>query len=434
MRFFKENKQEKYDKERFYGAYIHDLRRYYEVPQKDLAKTLHVSKSTWSKMESGQQNMDYGMFHQCIDYFKKIDSDYDFNEKVSKLSEAEQWIDFCLQGFINLSYFDKLDEIKNYLDQEENKHSFAYFQYCLIEQFYDLFSNKGSMKAIEKLIDSGYFLDPYHLAILYDLNGIIEDFTIVSSIQVQIEHLKTALSYAKQSENIALIGLIEYHLNYHYSDVNDLIRAMDMVEQAKDHFQRSGCYRRLISVQVNEANIYMKMRIYSKAESIYKSLSIQREQIKNDFLESTLYENLAWCNFLQENDEKALDYALQAKEEGSTFPDVDIVLVFSNYRLKRFEKAREFAKSFLKKDSTSERAKFIKLFMHLVLQVLDSKTDPCDLADQIQSQLSSFQMVELEIPFYTLLVDFYQSEKKYEQALKYQGLLVNYLKFDFNNH
>ncbi|EOS59786.1 hypothetical protein C815_02026 [Firmicutes bacterium M10-2] len=57
--------------------------------------------------------MDYGMFCQCIDYFKKIDSDYDFNEKVSKLSEAEQWINFCLQGFINLSYFDKLNEIKD---------------------------------------------------------------------------------------------------------------------------------------------------------------------------------------------------------------------------------------------------------------------------------------------------------------------------------
>lgn len=90
MRFFKENKQEKYDKERFYGAYIHDLRRYYEISQKDLAKALHMSAPALSKMESGQQNMDYGTFRQCINYFNKVDPDYDFNENISKLSEAEQ--------------------------------------------------------------------------------------------------------------------------------------------------------------------------------------------------------------------------------------------------------------------------------------------------------------------------------------------------------
>ncbi|WP_288162248.1 hypothetical protein [Dubosiella newyorkensis] len=423
-----------YNRDRFYGAYVQQMRRYYVVSQKDMANKLHLSSSALSKIESGQQNMDLVLFDKAIAFFEELDRDYRFIRDVSKVIEAENWIDRCLNGFLNLSYSDLMEELKSYLDHMENKHSLAHFHYSLIELFNALFNNEGSMKNVENLIDSGYFADSYHLAILYDLHGIIEDFTAAPDIQIQIESLKRALLYAEQCEDFALIGLIEYHLNYHYSDANDLIRALASVEQAKKHFQRSGCYRRLISAQMNEANIYLKMRIYSKAEEIYLSLLTQREQVQNDFLGSTLYENLAWCEFLQEKDKKALTYALKAKDEKSTFPDIDIVLVFSNYRLQRFEQARQFAKLFLDHGSKEERVKFIKLFMRLVLQVLDQKSDLSGLINEIQSQLSSFQMVELEIPFYSLLIDHYQSKNEWEQTIKYQDLLIKYLKLNFNNH
>ncbi|MFA1015999.1 helix-turn-helix domain-containing protein [Dubosiella newyorkensis] len=208
MWFFKENIQEKYNKKRFYGAYIHDLRRYYEIPQKDLAKTLHISAPALSKMESGQQNMDYSMFHQCIDYFKKLDPDYDFNENVSKLSEAEQWIDFCLKEFINLSYFDKTDRIKKYLDNQDNKNSIAYFHYKMIESFYEMFNGKGTMEQIRVILEINYFLSPDYLAILYDLYGIIEDTKNIEIIQHQIKLLQKSRALAQQSNQSDLLGLV----------------------------------------------------------------------------------------------------------------------------------------------------------------------------------------------------------------------------------
>ncbi len=79
MMFYKRNEYEKYDKDRFYGAYIHRLKKYYEVAQKDLARSIHVSNSTLSKMESGQQNMDPDTFDRAIKYFEKHDLDYFFN-------------------------------------------------------------------------------------------------------------------------------------------------------------------------------------------------------------------------------------------------------------------------------------------------------------------------------------------------------------------
>ncbi len=434
MRFFKENKQEKYDKERFYGAYIHDLRRYYEISQKDLAKALHMSAPALSKMESGQQNMDYGTFRQCINYFNKVDPDYDFNENISKLSEAEQWINFCLQGFINLSYFDRLDEIKAYLNQEENKHSSAYFLYKIVEAFYNLFNEKGTMKDIENLIGMQYFQDDYSLAILYDLWGIIEDSTNPEIIENQIEILHKALSSAQRANHTGLTGLIEYHLIYRYDDLNQPIHALDLIESCKNHLQKAGAYRRILEMQLTEGVLYKKLRIYSKAMSIYENLSTNKDQVMGNRIKTSLYTNLSWCLFMQEKDEQALAYAMQALSLGSTFPDVYIVLVFSNYRLRQFDLARQYATEFLEKNFEEKRAVLIGLFMKLVLAVLNQEPDIASLSYEITALLPDFRAVELEIPFYSLLTDYYKSKNDFSGALDAQDKLVSYLKFDFNFH
>lgn len=431
---FNRNKQEKYNKERFYGAYIHDLRRYYEIPQKDLAKALHVSKSTWSKMESGQQNMDYSMFHHCNDYFQKIDSDYNFNENVSKLSEAEQWIEFCLKEWINLSYFDNLDKIKAYLDQEENKHSSAYFLYKIVEAFYNLFNEKGSMKELKSLIETQYFQDNYSLAILYDLCGIIEDSSKPEIIENQIEILRKALAYAQRANHTGLTGLIEYHLIYRYDDLNQPIHALDLIDSCKNHLQKAGAYRRILTVQMNEGILYRKVGFYTKSTEIYQNLQNNLSQIKDSKIQKSIYDNFSWCLFMQEKDEQALEYAKQALSLGSTFPDIYIVLAFSNYRLYQFDLARQYAIEFLGKNFEEERAVLIGLFMKLVLAVLDQEPDIASLASQITSLLPDFRAVELEIPFYSLLTDYYKSQNDFSRALDAQDKLVSYLKFNFNFH
>lgn len=431
---FSENSQEKYNKERFYGAYIHDLRRYYEISQQELAKVIHVSNSALSKMESGQQNMDLNTFDHAIQYFEKHDPDYHFNRNFSKIEESEQQVDRCLQEFIDLSFFDSLNEIKCYLDKEENKHSFAYFHYRIIELFYKLFHDQGTMKEAQEILEANYFLDEYYLAILYDLYGIIENFTEQGKIQHQINSLKKAYSYTQQINDPAFIGLVEYHLSYHYEDAFDLMNALDMIQNAEQNLQRSGSYRRLITVQMNEANLYMNLKIYSRANSIYTYLLSKRGQIHNDLLETSLFDNLSWCEFLQGKDQQAIEYALKGKEMGSTFPDIYIVLAFSNYRLGQFDLACQFAQEFMNQDRADQRSGFIRLFMKLLLQVLKDESDILYLEEQILSLLPAFRAVELEIPFYTLLADHYKKHQDLVKALEIQDRLIHYLEHDFNQH
>ena len=46
---FQDDYSYEYNFERFYGAYILDLRKEYAISQKELAKILHISNSTLSK-------------------------------------------------------------------------------------------------------------------------------------------------------------------------------------------------------------------------------------------------------------------------------------------------------------------------------------------------------------------------------------------------
>lgn len=151
-------------------------------------------------------------------------------------------------------------------------------------------------------------------------------------------------------------------------------------------------------------------------------------------IKTSLYTNLSWCLFMQEKDEQALAYAMQALSLGSTFPDIYIVLVFSNYRLHQFDLARQYATEFLEKNFEEERAVLIGLFMKLVLAVLDQEPDIISLSYEITALLPDFRAVELEIPFYSLLTDYYKSQNDFSGALDAQDKLVAYLKFDFNFH
>lgn len=119
---------------------------------------------------------------------------------------------------------------------------------------------------------------------------------------------------------------------------------------------------------------------------------------------------------------------------GSTFPDIYIVLAFSNYRLGQFDLACQFAQEFMNQDRADQRSGFIRLFMKLLLQVLKDESDILYLEEQILSLLPAFRAVELEIPFYTLLADHYKKHKDLVKALEIQDRLIYYLEHDFNQH
>lgn len=102
--------------------------------------------------------------------------------------------------------------------------------------------------------------------------------------------------------------------------------------------------------------------------------------------------------------------------------------------MKQLDQCRQFAQEFIEKDLKDGRARFIQLFMRLALKVLDQESDVCDLQSQIISLLPIYKAVELEIPFYSLLIDHYRQHNDLEQVVSLQEKLIHYLKFNFSSH
>ena len=105
-------------------------------------------------------------------------------------------------------------------------------------------------------------------------------------------------------------------------------------------------------------------------------------------------------------------------------------MVFSSYRLKRFDQCKNFAQEFIDQERKEDRALPIKLFMQLMIKVLNQELDIFDLEFQITSLLPFYRAIELEIPFYSLLIDYYRQQNDLEQVIVLQEKLIQYLKLN----
>lgn len=65
--------------------------------------------------------------------------------------------------------------------------------------------------------------------------------------------------------------------------------------------------------------------------------------------------------------------------------------------------------------------------MQMLLDVLHNKQDISEQEQKLISMLPKFRAVELEIPFYSLLVDYYRNQNNLEQVTIYQDQFIQYL-------
>lgn len=160
-----------FDYSRFYRIYTQHLRKYYEVSQQNLAKAIQIPNSSLSKIEAGKQEMDEKHLKSDC-FFEKIDEDFRFSFDPDLVEEVESWIQRSVHSFVMVTYRSLAYEIKKMLNDSKYLHSFAYFHIQLLQALYDNFLDIDCMEQIKELIDSDYFQDHYHLAVLYDLYGV----------------------------------------------------------------------------------------------------------------------------------------------------------------------------------------------------------------------------------------------------------------------
>ena len=425
-----ENMILKFNFDNFYGLYTKQLRKFYEIKQIEMANALHVSRSALSKMESNSQEMDAALFDSVLSFIKTIDSNFVFLKDPSILKEYDKWVRDCAYHFVHLTAENILGPLKEFVERT-NPHSFAFFHHQLLAVYVAKFENRKCEEEVTQLYEGNFFEDPFYQAVLNDFMGMRPSLSDGRSLDEAIQYLRSAQNYCSMAFDPGLSGLILYHQIYRFVNGSRTIEAYEIIERCENALQRAGAYRRMLYVALNKGILFIQMHLYPKAIATFEELLRSSQQINEPDFIQTIYDNLAWCCFLQDQDEKALRYARLARKAGSRFPDIYIVLAFSSYRLKRQRDCLGFISMYLKKTQGSPREKFIASFLQLLRFHLTGNSRFDKKQHQIEQQLQNFKSVQLEIPFYTLLIQHYSEQGRSDCVIAYQAKLIHYLKFDF---
>ena len=331
----------------FYPLYTQYLRQYYEISQKDLAKSTGISNSSLSKIEAGKQEMDEKTFKKLMEYFESLDYEFHFSFDLSFAIEAEKQIHKYVRSFLMMTYDSMIEELGRFLEKENYWHSFAFFHMEFLQILYDNFRDVDCTENVKSLIDLAYFQDDFHLAMLYDLYAVSISSMDEQVLKRQIHALKKALGYCQRTDETGLRGLILYHLILKQKTANDIL-ALQHLEECEQCLEKAGAYRRLLYAKLNKGNVYGKFGLYPFAEEIYSNLEQSQSQINtNKDITPKIYECSSWCFLVQGKYEEAIKQAQKAESLHSRFPDIYITLAYGYYKLKDLEASKQsFSKAF----------------------------------------------------------------------------------------
>lgn len=414
---------------RFYRLYTQHLRKYYEVSQQDLAKSIGIPNSSLSKIEAGKQDMDEKTFKKVIFFFEKIDEDFHFSFDPSLVEEIESWIRKSVNAFVMVTYDSMSYKLKEIIEDPKYLHSFAYFHTQLLKALYNNWADIDCMDQVKELIDIGYFQDNYHLAVLYDLYGVSVYSMDKKVLKIQNNALHTALGYCHTMDSESLKGLIFYHLIMNNKIARNFTISLEYFEECENYLQKAGAYRRLMHAKLNKANIYAKLQLYPLAEKIYKTLESTQSQINDTIIIIKVYNSYSWYLLIQGKYQEALIKAKAAQKVGSKFPDIYITLTYANYKLKDFKASKQAISQFRNQFSSNLRVDFIDQFFVLLEKAMNDQKIPDHLIKALLKKLPDFHDVELEMVLYPFLTEYYQSIEDYKNASMIQTHWIKYLQF-----
>ena len=358
-----------------------------------------------------------------------MDKDFRFSFDPDLVKEVESWIRKSIHSFLMATYESMAYKLQGIVEDPKYFHSYAYFHTQLLLSLYNNFINIDCMNDVRELIDTGFFQDSYHLAVLYDLYGVSVYLMDRKVLKIQNKALHTALGYCYTSDSENLRGLILYHLILNNKIAGDFSSSLEYFEECENYLQKAGAYRRLMHAKLNKGNVYAEVHLYRLAEKIYQELENSYTQIEEKHIIPKNYESSSWCSLTQGKYAEALEYAQKAYEAGSKFPDIYIAFAYANYKLENYDTSKQAIGRFRKVLSHTPRIDFIDQFFVLLEKRIDQKPLPGYLIERLLKKLPDFRDVELEMVLYPFLTEYYQSIEDYKNASMIQSCWIKYLQF-----
>ena len=326
-------------KSKLLGAYIRLKREEENMSIGFFSDILNISKSYLSEIEHG----------------KKIPNDYTLKQILKNL-EIKYYCGEDILSFLHDSVvmiYDKItllriEEAKNQIDEIIEKEEYylnsegflLYFLIKLINFVQNGCNSERCHKLIKVLQEHLILLNREELAIFHD---VVSAFYISEGMLENARfHLEEGIEQASPSTNT--YGMILYHSARLFQIDGNLIKSLNFCEKAKKEFTTLLNYKRILYIEIFEANIYSMFFYFEEAEKKY--LQVLEKAKMNNFNDVllTVLDNLSWMKLRNGEYDECLKLSQTSIDKGTIYDEVLLYAPICYFKRNDFNKCLESIK------------------------------------------------------------------------------------------
>lgn len=323
-------------KPKLLGAYIRLKREEENMSISFFADVLQMSKAYLSEIEHGKK---YPADYTLKQILKVLETEYISDDYIS-----DDLHNYLIKIHESITLL-RIDEAKRIIDEvmankELYLHSEGFILFYLIELFDLVQFNTNSdqcdylINIIQKHI---LLLNREETAIFHDIAAAL--YIYRGSLDIAQIHLDKGIEHAPLSSNA--YGMILYHLARLNQINGSLISSLDYCEKAKNEFYIKLNYKRILYIEIFEANIYSMFFYFEAAEKKY--LQILEKAKSNNYLDVqlTVLDNLSWMKLRDSQYDECLMYSDLAIQQGTTYDEVLVYAPICYYKKNEVNKCLE---------------------------------------------------------------------------------------------
>lgn len=404
-------------KSKILGAYIRLKREEENMSISFFSDILNISKSYLSEIEHGKKTPADYTLKQIL---KTLETDYYSGEDI--LSYLHDSIIMIYEKIALLRIDEAEKQIDEFLEKDEyysNSEGFLlYFLIKLINAIQYGNNYEKCNEFIKILQEHLVLLDREEVAIFHD---IVAAFYIHEGMLENAQfHLEEGIEQASSS---SVYGMILYHSARLFQIDGNLIKSLDFCERSKREFTAMLNYKRILYIEIFEANIYSMFFYFEEAEKKYLQV-LEKAKINNfnDIL-LTVLDNLSWMKLRNGEYDECLKFSDYSINHGTTY---DEVLLYAPI-------------CYLKKGNFDECLQSIKKvenkIQYPLRYLLDGIYYFClnngpKFIESLKKFLSNNPSLDKEMKcfVYELMAEYYIKKNKFSEAVKIQQLIIKTIK------
>lgn len=348
--------------------FIRNLRINSGDPGEKLANALKVSKTYLYSVEKGNNNPSDEFMHNVLTYYGVA-----YDESVELYEKAYNLVIKIYECIIfkNSELFAKCEQEFN---EKEAIFAFsrAFIFNDLIKYMIELMKYKQSSD--ETISNANIYLPLYESNIAY-IYGVIYGFG--KGISYNLADSKKVLfdiydRYPIHNVNPSIKGMFYYQLGRISYEEKSYLKSLNYYHEAIEMLKSIYCVERINQVNIEIANILMRLKLYDEAEKKYLELLEEAKKYSFKRRITVCLNNLSYLYLLQKKYNECEKYVMLAKEAGSNYYDLNYYLVYCSY------KTKDNAKSIISKFITDEEDRYASRMMKMIQGFVNNNESKID--------------------------------------------------------